>query len=251
MQNLNLNLNSPVRLNIVIFTGAGMSVESGLSTFRDTDGIWHNFDWKRCASAAGFYENPQLVLDFYNQRRNQLATVFPNDAHKTLAALEDFHNVTIITQNVDNLHERAGSRNVIHLHGELTKITSSIERLNPNNIEEMNLTQNITVGMKAKDGSQMRPYIVWFGECVDSQLLKQAKVAIRNADIFVVIGTSLKVSPAAGLIKYAYHSIPKFIINPQNMEDSVPEDFIHIQDTAVNGMQRLIHQIKALTDIYN
>lgn len=147
-----------MRLNIL--SGAGISAESGLPTFRDKDGLWQNFDWKRLASAAAFYENPKEVLDFYNARRRHLLSVEPNHAHIALAELEKYHNVSIITQNVDDLHERAGSTNVIHLHGELTKATSSWHRLDPDCIEHYPLDKPIEIGNNAKDGSQLRPYIL-------------------------------------------------------------------------------------------
>ena len=150
----------PLRQHIVVLSGAGMSAESGLSTSRDNDGLWKQYDWKKLASAAGFYENPEAVLEFYNMRRKHLLEVEPNHAHTLLAELEKWHDVTIITQNVDNLHERAGSGNVIHLHGELAKVTSSDDRNNPDCIKELPLDIPIRIGDKAADGSQLRPYIV-------------------------------------------------------------------------------------------
>ena len=151
------------RKKIVVLTGAGISKESGIPTFRDTNGMWMKYDAQKLASVEGFEEDPQAVLDFYNARRKNLLEVQPNHAHKMLAELEKQHDVTIITQNVDDLHERAGSSRVVHLHGELTKVTSSLDRLNPENIKEYPLDMPIRMGDKAADGSQLRPYIVWFG----------------------------------------------------------------------------------------
>ena len=153
-----------VRQNIVVFTGAGISKESGIPTFRDMDGMWKKYDAMKLASAAGFDEDPEAVLEFYNARRRNLLEVQPNHAHLVLAELEKQHDVTIITQNVDDLHERAGSSRVLHLHGELRKVTSSMNRLDPDCIQDYPLDVPIRIGDKAADGSQMRPYIVWFGE---------------------------------------------------------------------------------------
>lgn len=180
--------NKPLRQRMVVLSGVGISAESGLTTFRDTDGLWKNYNWERLASIDGFYEDPKAVLDFYNMRRKRLNEVAPNHTHKLLAELEKWHDVTIITQNVDNLHERAGSRNVIHLHGELTKVTSSEDRNNPEYIKELPLDIPIHIGDKALDGSQLRPYIVWFGEFVTD--FEKAVKIVKEADIFVVIGTS-------------------------------------------------------------
>ena len=152
-----------VRQKIVVFTGAGISAESGIPTFRDSNGMWNKYDAKKLASVAGFEENPQAVLDFYNARRKNLLEVQPNHAHLALAELEKSHDVTIITQNVDNLHERAGSSKVIHLHGELSKVTSSMNRLDPAYIKDYPLDVPIRLGDQAADGSPLRPYVVWLG----------------------------------------------------------------------------------------
>ena len=234
-----------IRQKIVVFTGAGISQASGIPTFRDTDGLWKKFDAKKLASVAGFEENPQAVLDFYNARRKNLLEVQPNHAHRMLAELEKQHDVTIITQNVDDLHERAGSSRVIHLHGELTKVTSSLNRFDPDCIKEYPLDVPIRIGDKAADGSQLRPYIVWFGEYL-GQEAEQAVILIENADIFVVIGTSLAVYPAAGLVNYAHHEIPKFLIDPGEMKGRLPEGFRHIQKTAVEGIDILMDEISKL-----
>ena len=234
-----------IRHKIVVLTGAGISVESGIPTFRDTNGMWKKYDAQKLASVAGFEENPKAVLDFYNARRKNLLEVQPNHAHKMLAELEKQHDVTIITQNVDNLHERAGSSRVIHLHGELTKVTSSLNRLNPDCIKEYPLDVPIKIGDKAADGSQLRPYIVWFGEYLGPEA-EQAVILVENADIFVVIGTSLVVYPAAGLVNYAHHEVPKFLIDPGDIQARLPEGFLHIKKTAVEGIDILMEEISKL-----
>lgn len=239
----------PLRQHVVVLSGAGMSAESGLSTFRDKDGLWKQFDWKRLASAAGFHEEPEAVLEFYNMRRKRLLEVEPNHAHRLIAELEKWHDVTIITQNVDNLHERAGSSNVIHLHGELAKVTSSDDRNNPDCIKELPLDIPIRIGDKAADGSQLRPYIVWFGEFV-SDFEKAVKI-VREADIFLVIGTSLTVQPAASLVRYAHSEVPKFIINPGEAynpyDDDLPEGYVHIKEKASTGVETFIDRLIEMT----
>ena len=230
------------RKKIVVLTGAGISKESGIPTFRDTNGMWMKYDAQKLASVEGFEEDPQAVLDFYNARRKNLLEVHPNHAHKMLAELEKQHDVTIITQNVDDLHERAGSSRVIHLHGELTKVTSSLDRLNPDYIKEYPLEVPIRMGDKAADGSQLRPYIVWFGESLGPEI-EQAVIMIENADLFVVIGTSLVVYPAAILVNFAQHGVPKILIDPGNLQGRLPEDFHHIQKTAVEGIDILMEAI--------
>ncbi len=233
-----------VKQNIVVFTGAGISAESGIPTFRDSNGMWNKYDAKKLASVAGFEENPQAVLDFYNARRKYLLEVQPNHAHIALAELEKKHNVTIITQNVDNLHERAGSTKVIHLHGELSKVTSSKNRLNPECIKEYPLDVPIKLGDKAIDGSQLRPYIVWFGEYLNT--MEIAIDIVKYADMFVVIGTSLVVYPAAGLVDYAHPEVPKFLIDPSSMEGKLPARFKHIQAKAVEGIDIFLKELEKL-----
>ena len=238
------------RKRIVVLTGAGVSVESGLPTYRSDDfALYVENDCINLATPYGFRKNPAAVLDFYNKRRLQLAQAQPNHAHRLLAELEKWHDVTIITQNVDNLHERAGSRNVIHLHGELTKATSSDDRNNPDCIKELPLDIPIRIGDKAADGSQLRPYIVWFGEFV-SEFDKAVEV-VRNADIFLVIGTSLTVQPAASLVRYAHPEIPRFIINPGEAydpyDDHFPEGYEHIKENATTGVETFIDRIIYLT----
>ena len=230
------------RQNIVFLTGAGISVESGLSTFRGKDGLWTNEEWAYLASTDALYNDTQKCLDFYNFRREQLAEVEPNEAHRMIAELEKEHDVTIITQNVDNLHERAGSTNVIHLHGELSKVCSMNNRNKC--VKEYPLTTPIKVGDKAEDGSQLRPYIVMFGEYVKGMdiAIKQ----VRYADIFVVVGTSLQVYPAAGLIDHAHPEVPKFVIDPGEMEQCSQLGFVHIKTGATEGMKMLLNALKEL-----
>ncbi len=193
--------------NIVVLSGAGMSADSGLKTFRDEDGLWEGHDVMEVASPIGFSKNPDLVLDFYNQRRRQLKEVKPNDGHIAIAQLEEHFKVTVITQNVDDLHERAGSSDVIHLHGELLRARSIA---NPN--LTMPWKEDLVMGQTAEDGYQLRPDIVWFGEEVP--LLPMAAEITSKAGVLIVIGTSLQVYPAAGLIHYASENITKYYIDP-------------------------------------
>ena len=233
------------RRKIVVLTGAGISRESGIPTFRDSNGMWKNYDAMKLASVEGFKDDPEAVLDFYNARRKNLLEVQPNHAHKMLAELEKQHDVAIVTQNVDDLHERAGSSLVIHLHGELKKVTSSLNRFDPNCIKDYPLDMPIKMGDKAADGSQLRPFIVWFGETLGPE----AELAVRLvmiADIFVVIGTSLIVYPAAGLVDYAQQNVPKFLIDPGDLHDRLPEGFRYIQKTAVEGIDILLEEISKL-----
>ena len=207
---------------IVVLTGAGMSAESGISTFRDSGGLWDKYPVEDVATPEGYRRNPQLVTDFYNARRAQLLTVEPNEGHRLVAALEKKYEVTVVTQNVDNLHERAGSTRVIHLHGELTKVTSEYE---------------VCIGDCAADGSQLRPYIVWFGEEVPN--IEVAAQQVMQADILVIIGTSLNVYPAAGLVNYAKKETEIYLIDPA--EVNVPYGLtVHIiRKGASEGMREL------------
>jgi len=187
--------------HLVVLTGAGMSAESGISTFRDAGGLWEQYPVEQVATPEGYHANPALVTKFYNERRAQLLTVQPNEGHRQLAALETDFRVTVITQNVDNLHERAGSTHVIHLHGELTKVTSSWSPNDPRYIRELKPEEfEVHMGDTAADGSQLRPFIVWFGEAVP--MIETAIDYAQQADIFLIIGTSLNVYPAAGLLNY-------------------------------------------------
>lgn len=230
--------------NLVVLTGAGISKESGLATFRDKDGLWTNEEWVHLASTEALCNETQKCLDFYNWRRKQLSEVEPNLAHIVLAELERFFNVTIITQNVDDLHERAGSTSVLHLHGELRKVTSSKDPNDLRCIVEKPLDEPILVGEEAADGSQLRPFIVLFGENVPN--MPQAEMIAMNADIFVVIGTSLQVYPAASLTNFASLDIPRFVIDPGEFSGGVMYDFEHIKTTAVAGIDILKEKLRAL-----
>ncbi|MEM6720627.1 MAG: NAD-dependent deacylase [Bacteroidota bacterium] len=192
---------------IVVLTGAGISAESGIKTFRDADGLWEGHDIMEVASPTGFEKNPALVLDFYNQRRRQLQEVSPNEGHKALVKLEEKYDVTIVTQNVDNLHERAGSSKIIHLHGELSKMRGVNY---PYKIYDC--PGDIVVGDVCKRGSQLRPHIVWFGE--DVPMIETAVAECVEADILLIIGTSMQVYPAAGLINYVSQNTPIYFIDP-------------------------------------
>jgi NAD-dependent deacetylase len=217
---------------LVVLTGAGISAESGLKTFRDSDGLWEGYDVYEVATPRGFKANPALVLDFYNQRRKDVAKAQPNDAHKGLAALEEHFDVHIITQNIDDLHERAGSTNVNHLHGEIFKMHSVKDPT-----KTYPITGNISVGDLAEDGSQLRPFIVWFEEPVP--MIEVAAKIVRQADIFVVIGTSLQVYPAAGLVNYAPYKIPKYIIDKKIPSADSIYNPIMIEKPAVEGVKEL------------
>jgi NAD-dependent deacetylase len=200
---------------IVVLTGAGISQESGIQTFRDADGLWEGHDVMEVASPEGWHNNMELVLDFYNQRRAQLNTVKPNEAHRALAELEDKYEITIITQNVDDLHERGGSSNVLHLHGELKKVRSTID---PSLIYDC--TSDVNKGDKCEKGAQLRPHIVWFGEAVP--LIEVSAEICMAADIFIIVGTSMQVYPAAGLVNYVDSNVPKYFIDPKPASVNVP-----------------------------
>jgi NAD-dependent deacetylase len=192
--------------HIVILTGAGISAESGLKTFRDSDGLWMGYNVQDVATLEAFAKDPALVLDFYNMRRREVLQAKPNEAHFGLAALQNHFKVTIVTQNIDDLHERGGSKNVIHLHGEILKMRSVF---NDEYIYE--ILDDIKVGDKDEDGHQLRPHIVWFGEAVP--LIDKAASLVLDCDFFVVVGTSLQVYPAAGLLNYAPKYLPKYIVD--------------------------------------
>ena len=232
-----------MRKKLVVLSGAGISKESGIDTFRDKDGIWTKKDAMQLASIEGWNNDPQAVLDFYNARRRQLLEVQPNKAHELLAALEEWYDVSIITQNVDDLHERAGSSHVIHLHGELAKVCSSTNKEDKESIDVRPLDEDIHLGDKAKDGSQLRPYIVWFGEPVPNMSL--AMNTAFEADYFLVIGTSLLVSPAN--IITACSGAPKnIIIDPGKVD--VPNGFLHMQVTATIGMEMFYGSFRELAE---
>ncbi|MFT6838451.1 MAG: NAD-dependent deacetylase [Sediminicola sp.] len=223
-----------MKKKIVVLTGAGVSAESGIKTFRDSDGLWEGHDVLEVATPQGYVNNPTLVLNFYNQRRKQLFDVTPNDAHKALVQLEESYDVTIITQNVDDLHERAGSTRVIHLHGELLKVRSSID---PNLI--IDWKTDLQLGDTCSKGSQLRPHIVWFGEEVP--LLDRAIEFTQKADILMIIGTSMQVYPAASLVHFAPTHSPIYFIDPKpNMSPSAFENLIIVQKTAAIGVPTVV-----------
>lgn len=225
-------------MKIVFSTGAGVSAESGISTFRDAGGLWEKYPVMQVASAQGFRENPELIHRFYNDRRKALLKAEPNEAHTLIAKLQDHHDVNVITQNVDDLHERAGSRNVLHLHGELMKIRSvrdpeCIEALTPPDIFT-------SVETRGANGDPMRPHIVFFGEAVPE--MDKAVELVSQADLFVVIGTSLNVYPAAGLVQCAASGTPIVYIDPNPASISLPNLTV-IPRVATEGMRALYHQL--------
>lgn len=223
---------------LVVLTGAGMSAESGISTFRDSGGLWEQYSVEEVATPEGYAANPKLVIDFYNARRKQLLEVVPNRGHKLLAGLERDFKVTVVTQNVDNLHERAGSTNVIHLHGELTKVTSSRNPNDPRCIRELTPEQyEVKMGDLAADGTQLRPFIVWFGEAVP--LIEKAVDEVMEADVFVIIGTSLNVYPAAGLLHYVRPGVPVYLIDPKEVAVPANRKVHVIRKGASEGMEEL------------
>jgi NAD-dependent deacetylase len=217
---------------LVILSGAGISAESGISTFRDSDGLWESYNVMEVASIEGWYQNPELVVDFYNQRRVQLANVEPNDAHKIIAQLEQFYEVTVITQNVDDLHERGGSTKIIHLHGELTKVCSDDWK---KHVTDIGYT-TFNFGDLAPDGQLLRPFIVWFGE--DVPLIQQAAEIVAQADIIIVIGTSLNVYPAAGLLYSARRDAAIYVIDPKEVQP-IARQVHYIKEKATAGMKKL------------
>lgn len=234
-----------MKKRIVVLTGAGISAESGFSTFRDAGGLWDNYPVEQVATPEGWHANPNMVTDFYNHLREQLASAKPNEGHRILAELEDDFDVTIVTQNVDDLHERAGSHHIIHLHGDLRKVCSSRNPNDPRYIRTLPATQPVVEhGALAEDGSLLRPWIVWFGEAVPN--LEPAAEATECADIFVIIGTSLNVYPAASLIRYTRPGVPVFLIDPKPV--NVPSGY-HIeviQQVASKGVEILRQKLQAM-----
>ena len=211
-----------------------MSAESGIKTFRDADGLWEGHDIYEVASPIGFYKNPELVLDFYNQRRKQLLEVMPNEGHKNLALLEKKYQVTIVTQNVDDLHERAGSTSVLHLHGELRKARST-----ENDALIYDWDSDIVIGDICEQNSQLRPHIVWFGE--DGPMLEKAIEITLKADILVIIGTSMQVYPAASLIDYVQPNTPIYFIDPKPaVQKNAFNNLTIIEDIASSGTKQLL-----------
>ncbi len=224
---------------LVVLTGAGISKESGINTFRDTGGTWEQYDVMDVASIQGWHKNPSLVLDFYNQRRKALDTVVPNLGHKALVDLESKYDVTIITQNVDDLHERAGSSHIIHLHGELRKMRSTVY---PYAVVDCN--SDIEIGQLCENGGQMRPFIVWFGE--DVPMIDSAVRICQDADIFIIIGTSLQVYPAAGLIDVVSRSAAKYIIDVELPEMKNYSNLRGIKAPAAIGVPALVKELLSI-----
>ena len=224
---------------LVFLTGAGVSVESGLGTFRGAGGLWDEYPVEKVATPEGYMENPSLVLEFYNKRRRELLAVEPNDGHRLIASLEERFNVTVITQNIDNLHERAGSTDVIHLHGELMKACSSREPQNLDYVRTLPSPESdIHVGDLADDGSQLRPFIVWFGEAVPR--IDDAVRSLDGADAFIIIGTSLNVYPAAGLLNYVPANVPVYLIDPNEVR--VTRRNVHVIKTGASEGVRLLKE---------
>lgn len=227
-----------MKKNLVILSGAGMSAESGISTFRDAGGLWDKYPVMQVASAEGYVRDPELVINFYNERRKQLLDVEPNAGHIGLAELEKDFNVTVVTQNVDNLHERVGSTRIIHLHGELTKVCSSRDPYNPRYVKELKPEEyEVKMGDKAGDGSQLRPFIVWFGEAVPE--IETAVDYVEKADIFVIIGTSMNVYPAAGLLNYVPRTAEVYLIDPKPVDTHSIRQIHIIQKGASEGVKEL------------
>lgn len=225
--------------NLVVLTGAGISAESGISTFRDSGGLWEQYRIEDVATPEGWMRDPKLVTDFYNQRRKQLLEVEPNYGHVALVELEKYFNVYVVTQNVDNLHERAGSKNIVHLHGELTKVRSErfdhlVYELTPDRYE-------VKIGDKCEKGFQLRPHIVWFGEAVP--MLEEAVRLAQKADIFVVVGTSLNVYPAASLVHYVQPEVPVYVVDPNSVAIN-DSRWHYIRLGASEGMKEFIKQIQ-------
>lgn len=224
---------------IVFLTGAGMSVESGFKTFRGNDGLWEDYPVEQVASHEGWEANPTLVNNFYNRLRKKLYTALPNKGHQLIKELEKAYDVVVITQNVDNLHEKAGSRKVIHLHGELSKVCSSNDPYDSRYIRELPPEDcEVVPGTLAGDGSLERPFIVFFGEAVP--MIEPAMEEAAQADVFVIIGTSLNVYPAAGLVRYVRPGVPIYLIDPDNAPAGSAGHVIHIQKGASEGMGELI-----------
>ena len=224
---------------LVILSGAGISAESGISTFRDAGGLWDKYPVMQVASIEGYEANPELVINFYNERRKQLLDVKPNQGHILCAELEKYFDVTVVTQNVDNLHERAGSHHIIHLHGELTKVCSSYNPNDPRYIRELKPEEfEVKMGDKAGDGSQLRPFIVWFGEAVPE--IETAMRYVEQADIFVIIGTSMNVYPAASLLYYVPSDAQVYLIDPKDVNINTRRPITHIKKGASEGMKELL-----------
>ena len=227
---------------VVVLTGAGMSAESGISTFRDAGGLWEQYRVEDVATPEGYERDPRTVIEFYNKRRRELLKADPNEGHRLVAALERWYDVTIVTQNIDNLHERAGSTRVVHLHGELMKVTSSFQPNNPKFIRTLTADNpEIHLGDLAADGSQFRPFIVWFGESVPN--IELAVDYCQQADIFLIIGTSMAVYPAAGLLAYVPARADVWLIDPKPVDVHSNRPVHVIQRGAFEGMRLLMEQL--------
>lgn len=224
-----------MKKKVVVLTGAGISAESGISTFRDSDGLWEQYRVEDVATYDAYLRNPELVLNFYNERRRQLFQVKPNEGHRQLVRLEEKYDVHIITQNIDNLHEQAGSTNVLHLHGLLTQARSD---RNDNLIVDIG-DRDIHIGDKAPDGAQLRPHIVWFGEAVPN--IEPAAELCEKADYFIVVGTSMNVYPAAGLIHYVPRSTPCYLVDPKAVPVSRPITIF--QEKAGTGVKKVVDEL--------
>ena len=232
-----------MKKRIAVLTGAGVSAESGFATFRDTGGLWEQYDVNDVASIEGWYRNRKLVLDFYNQRRAQLKEAKPNAAHLAIAGLEKGYEVDVITQNVDNLHERAGSTRVLHLHGELTKVRpeNGVYDRTASEAEVIDVGYRpVVLGDLAPNGSQLRPHIVFFGEAVPN--IEKAITLVEKADILLIVGTSLQVYPAAGLYRYASINTPIYVIDPKPVPIS-DSRVTMIQDVATKGMEKFLEML--------
>lgn len=235
-----------MKKKIVVLTGAGVSAESGISTFRDAGGLWDNYNAEDVASIEGWHRNPGLMLDFYNARRSELKDVTPNAAHLAIAGLEKDFDVSVVTQNIDNLHERAGSSDILHLHGELTKVRpedcyNEADGFSTKYVSDIGYSA-IYLGDVGVDGAQLRPHIVWFGEPVPN--IGKAAAEVEEADVLLIVGTSLQVYPAAGLYRYAASGTPIYIIDPSPLKVSDPR-LIHIQEVATYGMETFKNILKS------
>lgn len=222
---------------IVVFSGAGISAESGLNTFRDSDGLWENHDIMEVATLEAWSKNPEVVINFYNQRRKEILMAEPNTAHHAIVELEKHFDVQVITQNIDNLHERSGSKNVLHLHGEINLVESSI---NPKLVYNINKT-GLELGQNCEEGSQLRPHIVWFGEDVPNMAI--AETHFKEANIIIIIGTSLSVYPAAGLVYYAKSIAPKYLIDPKAEPLKRIQNLTILQKKASDGVPTLANEL--------
>jgi NAD-dependent deacetylase len=230
-----------MKKKVVILSGAGVSAESGISTFRGNDGLWENQPIEEVATYEGWLKNRKLVLEFYNQRRKQLLDVKPNAGHYELVRLEKAYEVDVITQNVDDLHERAGSQHVLHLHGELKKARSTV---NPNYIVTLDGWE-LNEGMTCPEGAQLRPHIVWFGEAVP--MIEPAIKLCTAADYFIVVGTSLVVYPAAGLVNYVPHKSPKYVVDPNEVNAHVP-NVTYLKEPSSSGLKKVVNELLRLAE---